>query len=108
MTNHVYQGLVAKDSDSDKILPVIRDYLIIKIGGINVDKKRNYKKRAPRKPYGKWTCIVEQVGKDKLNEIFSRTGMYTASIEISQILGEEVTPWVTRYIRNRLKEECNG
>jgi hypothetical protein len=86
----------------------VLDYLIIKIGGLNVDKKRNYKKRAPRKPYGKWAFIVEQVGKDKLNEIFDRTGMYNCSKELSQLLAEEVTPWVTRYIRNRLKEECNG
>jgi hypothetical protein len=66
--------------------------------------KHNYsKERKPRNPYGRWNKIIEAVGKEKIKEIFASQGMYLASKEISMLMGGEVTPWSTLYIRYKLK-----
>jgi hypothetical protein len=72
--------------------------------------KHNYPKIRKKRDvsYSKSYKLLQQVGIEKFKEILSRVGMYKAAKEISEIVNEDVTPWVVRYIRNyKLNEKGN-
>ncbi|MCK9211496.1 MAG: hypothetical protein M0P61_11725 [Ignavibacteriaceae bacterium] len=66
--------------------------------------KHNYpKNRKPRDvSYSKSYKLVQQIGEEKLRDLFSKAGMYTVSKWLAE-LGYEATPYVVRHARKRYK-----
>lgn len=61
-----------------------------------VRKKRNT-------DYAKSTFLIKTVGLDKFCEVLSRKGMYLASDELTMVSGQYISPYIIRYVRNKIK-----
>lgn len=51
--------------------------------------------------------LCQAIGDEKLGDIFSKAGMYIAAKQITEIYGEEVSPYVTRYLCTKLNGVSN-
>lgn len=45
--------------------------------------------------------IYHNIGATKLRDLFSKNGMYTVARQLTELMGVEVTPNVTSYLRKR-------
>lgn len=52
--------------------------------------------------YAKSTKLIKLLGKETLEEIFSRKGMYLASTEISELTGIFFSAYVVHHVRKKI------
>lgn len=66
-------------------------------------KKHNYPKNRKSRDtsYCKSYKILQLVGEEELRKLFSRHGMYTAAKILTYNIGEQISPYVVRYLRTR-------
>ena len=66
---------------------------------------RKYKanRKARDVSYSKSYKLLHAVGEERLRELFSKCGMYTAAKILSDELGEQVSPYVVKHMRERYK-----
>lgn len=72
---------------------------------MNEKRKNNYPStRRPRNvSYSKSYKLLHAVGEETLKEMFKKAGMYTVAAQLSEMLGQQITPAVARYTRTRYK-----
>jgi len=77
--------------------------LHITLYGENNMKKHKYPKTRKNRncSYALSNKIFYQVGETKLRELFSKNGMYIVAGQLTELMGVEVTPNVTNYLRRR-------
>ena len=51
--------------------------------------------------YSKSYKLLQAVGEQKLRELFALNGMYIVAKQVSEMLGQEITPAVVNYTRGR-------
>lgn len=66
-------------------------------------KKHNYPKtRKPRNvEYSKSYKLYHQVGEKELRKLFQKHGMYVAARMLSEQLGQDVSPYVLKHMREK-------
>ena len=53
------------------------------------------------RPCSSTQCLISAFGVDKIEEVWQRGGMYYAADYFSKIMGEQVSPYVIRYLSHK-------